>query len=110
MGKRLPCPEPEIKSARSPHLHGCDIAGLATGAFFRRGERALLTGHYLTAHVATPTGYDGRERRRFDRRRLLRHTRTTHDDAFGSFGPTVHTVSRKKREKASAIGRRPPMI
>jgi hypothetical protein len=51
------------------------MVGVATGASFRRGERAFLSGHYFAAEVAAPAGY-GWERRKFGRWRLLRHTRT----------------------------------
>jgi hypothetical protein len=30
------------------------MAGAATGAFFRRSEGSFLSGHYLTAEVASP--------------------------------------------------------
>jgi hypothetical protein len=51
------------KRARSPYLHGRDMVGVATGASFRRGERAFLSGHYFAAEVTSPAG-DGWGRRR----------------------------------------------
>jgi hypothetical protein len=46
-------PETET-GVRSPSLDGRDMAGAATGAFFRRSDGSFLAGHYLTAEVTSP--------------------------------------------------------
>ena len=71
-------PQSDIGATGSPHFHGCDTVGLATGASFRRGERTLLSGYYFAAEIASPAG----DRWNFGRRRLIRHTRTTQRKRF----------------------------
>ena len=48
-------PQPQRRAASSPYLHGGQIAGAASGTFFRRNEGTFLSSHYLAAEIASPT-------------------------------------------------------